>query len=613
MCPSIFADDPAAAWIEKADALKLHEERYWHILLHYEKSLTGTRSLIDDPNFFNAPDGRTHPRQELHATLRAFLQPPTDPETDHPVCRFNARFHWLVEQLEIDLGQLPRSHCDAFREVYEEIDPSTTALVFPAAYMNSPASIFGHTLIVFDSKGRNRLLSKAATYGVVFEGPIGLLAAFGTMLGSFKGFYTVLPYYEKVEEYGDLNHRDIWEYELDFNAEEIERMIRHTWELQNVYSKYYFYTENCSYNLFFLFEAARPSLRLREQFKSWVIPIDTVKAVKELGIIRDVAWRPSPSMKILHLASFLTPEQQQLAIRTAERKIEPGEIMERIEEPEARLIALEVAAEFLQFKYTEKEVSKADYTKNLLKILKLRAKLGRPDEAIMNVPEPDRPENGHDPKKLSLGVGVDNRSWFQSLRFRPAYHGLSDPGEGYTTGSQIELAGFDLRYHHERDTFEFERFDFMDAWSLTPRDAFFKPPAWHLQLGARQMDVEDDEDRLVAQAVFGYGRAYEHPALGLVYGLIETDVQVSGSYSRSYAVGFGPSIGLIRNVGERMKSRLQAKASFFDVGEDFFSHKVSLDHQFYVSRDLTVNLELSNESNDGFDRNTATLFLNWMF
>ena len=39
-----------------------------------------------------------------------------------------------------------------------------------------------------------------------------------------------------------------------FTQEEIDQMLRHAWELQNIFSYYYFFTENCSYNLFYLID-----------------------------------------------------------------------------------------------------------------------------------------------------------------------------------------------------------------------------------------------------------------------------------------------------------------------------------------------------------------------
>lgn len=79
--------------------------------------------------------------------------------------------------------------------------------------------------------------------------------------------------------------RDIWEYRLNLNKEEVRNLMRHLWELQEIYSYYYFFNENCSYNLLFLLDVARPGNQLVQQFNHWVIPIDTIKAIRSLPLI----------------------------------------------------------------------------------------------------------------------------------------------------------------------------------------------------------------------------------------------------------------------------------------------------------------------------------------
>jgi hypothetical protein len=87
--------------IRSAHEKKLAEHPYWRRLLHMRIGWFGrTLSDIDGKNFFLSPQGRTNPRAELDATLRAFLEPiSTDAEVQHPQCRFPERYHWLKGQL----------------------------------------------------------------------------------------------------------------------------------------------------------------------------------------------------------------------------------------------------------------------------------------------------------------------------------------------------------------------------------------------------------------------------------------------------------------------------------------------------------------------------------
>jgi hypothetical protein len=73
--PNAYSQDTAylSELLDLAGRQRLHEDPYWRILMHYKKGLRGYTSLIDDPAFFLAPDGKTNPEAELCATLKAFF------------------------------------------------------------------------------------------------------------------------------------------------------------------------------------------------------------------------------------------------------------------------------------------------------------------------------------------------------------------------------------------------------------------------------------------------------------------------------------------------------------------------------------------------------------
>lgn len=198
-----------------------------------------------------------------------------------------------------------------------------------------------------------------------------------------------MPYYDKVEEYGDLNHRDVWEYELNLTREEVDRVIRHTWELQNIYSDYYFFTENCSYNALFLLEAGRPTLRLTDQFKRWVIPVDTVKAIEKAGLFSRTAYRPSSATKIKYLISLLDAERKRTVHEVVSEAITPDEMLIRYTNRQDQIIMLDLAAEYIQYLYTERSKAADEYaTLFLLKTLRREARWVLPKNEYLTCRNP---------------------------------------------------------------------------------------------------------------------------------------------------------------------------------------------------------------------------------
>jgi len=347
--------------LNKVEEKKLYNHRYWQVLLHYKPAYTGFKSLIDDSRFFLSSDGKTDPKAELEATIRALFQSDVKNDT-HPKCRFVARYEWLKQELNLDESQFANITCTEFNSVINNtIQPKSVVLVFPASYMNNPASMFGHTLLRIDGIYQSKLLSYAANYAAYVDDGLGLLYMFKGIFGYYKGYFKVFPYYERIKEYNDTEQRDMWEYSLSFSEEEVSRMFRHLWELKDIYSDYYFFDENCSYNLLFLLEAARPSLRLTDGAGLWVMPVDTIRAVKKSGMMENITFRPAKASKIRHIASLLNDDYQKEAIKIADNKISPDSIA-NIQGGE-KIKTLDLAIEVAQYRYNNNELTKDEYLK----------------------------------------------------------------------------------------------------------------------------------------------------------------------------------------------------------------------------------------------------------
>ena len=263
------------------DLKQLSKDPYWKSLLHISNTNT---SEIDDENFFLAKDGKTNPYAELKATYNQLITQIKETNTSIQ-CRFPLRTKWIKKQL--NLSNLPQHQCIEFNKLYKKINPKSATLVFPNAHINSPASMFGHTFLRIDSSFNSKLLSNAINYAAQANQNTenGFIFALKGLFGGYYGKYSLLPYYDKLKEYRDTEQRDIWEYKLNLTQKEIDDMIMHIWEIKDSYSYYYFFDENCSYNILWLLEIARPSLYLRDKFFYHVSPPETLFAIQNANLL----------------------------------------------------------------------------------------------------------------------------------------------------------------------------------------------------------------------------------------------------------------------------------------------------------------------------------------
>jgi len=546
---------------------KLHDDRYWDILLHYRKGWFERESLIDDRRFFLAPTGKKDPASELAATLAGFFQEPARKETGngeegqpHPRCRFPARFEWLKRRLSIDTSRLPEVSCGDFDNALRQINPKSASLIFASAHMNAPASMFGHTFLRVDSAYRSPLLSYAVNYAATINRrDNGLVYAFKGIFGFYPGYYSILPYYEKVKEYGNMDQRDLWEYRLNLTEEEVRRMVLHIWELQGIYSDYFFFDENCSYNLLFLLEAARPAVSLTDRKGAWVIPIDTLKSVLKANLVEDAVFRPSQARQIRHEASLLDDEKRGITRAVIDGTLPPENLLARDIPREDKVRILDIASEYTQLRYAQKKLPQEAFQKRFVGMLGARSRMEEPADPAPPLPMPDRAENGHAASRVSLSAGVRDREVFQEISYRPAYHELLDPGPGFTEGSQIEFASTSLRYYPKDERLRLQRLDVINIFSAAPRDEFFRPVSWKIRTGIAAKAFASGKDGTVYTLSPGGGFAWKNRFSGLTYLLLETELNYSRGYEKEYAAGVGLSMGTLKAITDSWKILAQGR------------------------------------------------------
>jgi hypothetical protein len=135
--------------------------------LQTEAHRAGSQELGRCRNFFNAPSGKTDPEAELEATLASFFVIEDEQGDEHAQCRLIARYAWFKEVLDFDANRLTEQRCARSERWLSTLNPERVSLVFAAAYLNNPASMFGHTLLRVDAKGQKggtRLLATAVNF-----------------------------------------------------------------------------------------------------------------------------------------------------------------------------------------------------------------------------------------------------------------------------------------------------------------------------------------------------------------------------------------------------------------------------------------------------------------
>ena len=593
----------------QVDLAHLANDPYWISLGHYERAkLGGWRSYVDDRDFFLAADGAHDPKAELQATREALYAAPSLGDR-HPQCVFPARTRWLRERLHLE--DLPKVDCSEFRRWYADIKPHSTVLVFPAAYLNSPSSMFGHTLLRIDQadidSDNTAMLSYAVNFGAFIEGADNsVIYAWKGLMGGYPGLFALLPYREKMAEYSRLENRDLWEYRLDLTPEETGRMVEHLWELKQIQFDYFFFDENCSYRLLELLEVARPGLELTDQFPITAIPADTVRAVKEAGMVQRIDYRPSREKELMARAEPLDAAELAWVERLAD---DAGHLQSPafLALPTDRRALVQDAA-FRLLRYREHDQERdADRAQRSYRLLRA---INQNPPPPLQTQRPDLPEEGHESRTWQLGAGSRGDRAFAEYGLRMAYHDLNDNLSGFPLGAQIEILGLKLR-QYEENHWQLQELNFATIRSLTPRNALLQPWSWQVTGGLQRVPGEDGEETLVGHLNGGAGGTWQLGENTLAYALATARVEHNPDFAAYLAPAMGFDSGLLWRNGLGNLS-LEAKGDYFHNGE--VRRRLALTQQWEMSRDLGLRLSAARDfSKLGDTDNELMLQLRWYY
>ncbi|MCP1676037.1 hypothetical protein J2T57_003196 [Natronocella acetinitrilica] len=549
----------------QAREARLSQTREWQDLLHYRERrfLPGRRSATRTTAFFNAEAGWRDPQAELDATLAAFFLPldAVEEGAQHPQCRFPARFRWLEDRLDWDGNALPQPVCEQYEAWRDAINPHRVTLIFAAAYLNNPASMFGHTLLRLDQEqepGSSRLLSYVINHAAATDESSGFVFAVRGLTGGYPGLFSIMPYYEKVREYNALENRDLWEYELDLTPEEVERLLMHTWELQGVAFPYFFLYQNCSYRLLGLLDVARPGMALSDRFNWYAIPTDTVRVVlEEEGLFAEVVYRPAERTVLEQRLARLDAEAQDRTLGLAQSRLEAGDAPLDTLDEVALAELVETAYGYLHFQHSRGQTD-ADERERMRELLLVRSQLARRTEPVDVETPAVRPDEGHGTLRMGLGGGRRGDGNFVGLHWRPAYHDFLDPPAGYIPGAHIAYGDLELRYDMERDRPLLERLMFVDIESIAPRDQFFRNWSWRIRGGFEQRLRPAARRSLMGGVAGGGGYAWQ-PWSAPVSAMagVEVDAWASERLPDKARAGAGPRLDLFLG-GERLRWRATA-------------------------------------------------------
>ena len=405
----------------------------WQQLLH-----TGQTPVSGESKpFYLATEGSENPLAELQATLSAFKQNPQSQ------CRYPARRLFLKRYYPA--RYFPAVQCVDYQAYLDAFVTDSLSLIYASGYLGNPASMFGHVFLKFNSDGVHDLLDNTFSFGArVPDSDNKLAYIIKGISGGYEGHFTNQKYHHHDLTYNESELRNLWEYRLGLERSEVEFILAHLWELENTSMTYYFFRQNCAYQLAKLLELVIDT-PLTEPGKYQVMPVDLImrlnKAENSSPLYKNVRFHGSRQQALYKHYSQLNSEQQNTLMTILTAPVaQTTELLAALDDEDAKPV-IDTLYDYVAFQEVRQDDVAAELQEK--KRLAMSKRFAMPPGKVewQNI-TPVAPHYAQFTSLLQTGLAVNNDVSAVMLRYRANYYDLLTYNPGRIPFS--ELSTFDL-------------------------------------------------------------------------------------------------------------------------------------------------------------------------
>lgn len=540
----------------------------WRRLLYYDAK---GKSEITSPDFFLNPEGNVDPYKELLTTYeQMFFQEASDIHDDHAICKFPARFYVLDKELKTNEFHKIK-HCPKFLSFINRAAGQSISVVFSAYNLNSPSSAFGHTFLKINKQGQEGmdLLNYGINYAASTEGTNPFFYAINGLFGFFRGDFTAVPFYYKIREYNDFESRDIWEYELGLDYEDVQLLTMHFWELGRGWAWYYFLGKNCSYWALKSIGAVSPKYNFDKDLNQMlVIPVETIKSLYQYeGLVKSVKFRPSINKQ---LVQSLGPLDRNEKLRV--KQIASDLFNERLQDKETlkedSVQILETSMLYYDYQYATSYITDENKTLEKKQPLLLARSYKQKTPALV-VEKPSAPETIHPPQRVGASYRQGENFKSLNLGYKMGFHELYDAKDGMDVPIAMNYFDLNLQMYQLKDSSDWrvslDRLDILRIEALSPTSTMDKKLSWRLRLGVGKNLYTYSLNEIVGVASFDTGLTFSftQDRSILLYLMFSNALESSARFNHKIRLSSAPLLGLKVHWTSNLATQLEVRHRWY--------------------------------------------------
>jgi hypothetical protein len=576
---SIFASDitlsavNASVLVAQSQKIALYEHPLWRAILHVknDQPINADHDLYLSKNHFSL-------EQELTLTIELILN---DKQSS---CRYPARIMFLQEFLSFN-DVVDLSHCTDYQEYLQKVPITDVYLVYASENVSSASSMLGHIMLRMDGTNNNDLnVSHGITFFTEIEGANVPNILYESLISGKKGFFQIAPYSNFVDNYLNVEQRNVWEYKLLLSDMQKQLIRNISWELGSTDLSYFFHTYNCATVTQLLIVSAVPEKI--NTLQSWLTPLDVVRFVEENNLVEKTNLIPSDEWELRALIDSLPKAE----ITKAKQSVYSENIyLEKTFSDKDKLLTLAFYKAYNKFAKKNNLISEATYKVNNQSTELLATTL---PSYQLEVSEYKKPTDASPEGQFSIGWRHENEKDWLEIGLFPVSSDEGDNKKHVFGETTLTLASLNILY--EPNNLKLDNFIVYSMHSRIPFDYTLKGYSTGFQFGLERHHDDKLTRNLSAfiEGQFGFSYeftqdmgAYAEAALGLA-----SDISTTYLYTT-------PQLGAYVYLIGGIKLHAQHSISFNKQKSDINLKASSLFLDWQIKGDLYLSADYTKHWN----------------
>ena len=336
------------------------------------------------------------------------------------------------------------------------------------------------------------------------------------IFGGYKAGFSDKYYYTQDMVYTKSEHRDVWNYELNFTDFQRDLLIFHTWEILGRKFQYYFLKENCAYRLAELLD-----LVIEEPFfeskKFWYSPMDLFQRIESLNernvsegrlpLVKEVNFIPSARKKINSLFKGLSQDKLRVCndiilngLKFSKNRLDEYSVIEKTK-------ILNASLSYLQYQINAVKPKKdVKLETRRRKLLLARLNLPSADRKIEKVDYETSPAKGQSPFRYGVGFSqqINDREY---LNLKMTLYDNSAIGRNNLDGGELVAGDISMSFN-KRDGLKFDKLTYLKVKKRDLKEIVIakeKKMSWDLGAFSERIHIDSKYDHNIEGAI---GKSY---------------------------------------------------------------------------------------------------------